>query len=261
MKKFTLLELLIVISIIGILLTMLLPSLKKAREAGMLAICVSNISQISKATWAYTVQNSSRFMPTDPPEAGGSWDDYLLDGYIGEIPVEDRESRFPQYDPIFEFFKCPMDYIDSKQPKEAESFFRGNVSYRRSYSLNGVSNGTNAATYSSKIFGDPSANLPPYFTGQLDSPGETIFATENPRHENNVGNKTNGRVSALRDLSKVDVYDKDIDGKTYTWGIDKSIHNKGFRYPFGFMDGAVKVTNAEETRKNSNYLWLGKKPQ
>ncbi|MCH2208096.1 MAG: prepilin-type N-terminal cleavage/methylation domain-containing protein [Lentisphaerales bacterium] len=42
MKKFTLMELLIVIAIIGILTSILLPSLHKAREKTKSAVCKSN---------------------------------------------------------------------------------------------------------------------------------------------------------------------------------------------------------------------------
>jgi len=44
-SKFTLLELLIVVAIIGILLSLLLPSLSKSRELTKRAVCLSNLSQ------------------------------------------------------------------------------------------------------------------------------------------------------------------------------------------------------------------------
>ncbi|MCM8527998.1 MAG: type II secretion system GspH family protein [Lentisphaeraceae bacterium] len=43
--KFTLIELLIVVAIIGILLTLLVPSLRRAREAAKFAVCKSNQTQ------------------------------------------------------------------------------------------------------------------------------------------------------------------------------------------------------------------------
>ena len=53
-KKFTLIELLITISIIAILAGILLPALNKAREAARNITCVNNLNTYGKAVMLYT---------------------------------------------------------------------------------------------------------------------------------------------------------------------------------------------------------------
>ena len=50
---FTLIELLVVIGIIGVLISMLLPSLRKAREAAINVQCASNLRQVGMGLFAY----------------------------------------------------------------------------------------------------------------------------------------------------------------------------------------------------------------
>ena len=57
---FTLLELLIAIAVIGILVTLLLPSLRKSREHAQIAVCMSNQSQIAKAVFLYCSKNNMK---------------------------------------------------------------------------------------------------------------------------------------------------------------------------------------------------------
>ena len=60
MKKFTLIELLIVIAIIGVLVSILLPSLRKARETAKFTVCKSNLSQHAKLVMIASKDNSNR---------------------------------------------------------------------------------------------------------------------------------------------------------------------------------------------------------
>jgi prepilin-type N-terminal cleavage/methylation domain-containing protein/prepilin-type processing-associated H-X9-DG protein len=82
-QAFTLIELLVVIAIIGILAAMLLPALNKAREKGRMAVCISNLRQISVGIRLYTDDNEG-YMPTASYGSGateGPWPK-LLAPYI-----------------------------------------------------------------------------------------------------------------------------------------------------------------------------------
>ncbi|MHC4352206.1 MAG: prepilin-type N-terminal cleavage/methylation domain-containing protein [Planctomycetota bacterium] len=53
-KAFTLIELLVVIAVIALLLALLIPALRAAKEQGQRAVCLSNLRQLTTASssWA-----------------------------------------------------------------------------------------------------------------------------------------------------------------------------------------------------------------
>lgn len=69
-KGFTLVELLVVISIIAILLGIMMPALSKARDKGAQTVCMTNLRQIGFAMQMYA--NDNRDYYPDPMLLGGS---------------------------------------------------------------------------------------------------------------------------------------------------------------------------------------------
>ena len=72
MRKFTLMELLIVVAIIGILVSLLLPSLQGARDKAKDAVCLSNQRQIGVMMSTYTIQQDGIF-PSHRLDMVSSW--------------------------------------------------------------------------------------------------------------------------------------------------------------------------------------------
>lgn len=99
LQGFTLLELLVAISIIVILLGLLFPSLSRAREKTKAIKCLSNIRQIGIAIEAYKSDNSNRLAP-------GSIEGGSCVGWAG---------RYFPYVKSIPLFCCPTDEFIVKE--------------------------------------------------------------------------------------------------------------------------------------------------
>lgn len=65
-KAFTLIELLVVIAIIGLLLSIIVPSLNLAKRKAAAAVCLSNAKNLSAAWYMYQEENNGRLVNPNP---------------------------------------------------------------------------------------------------------------------------------------------------------------------------------------------------
>ncbi len=68
-RSFTLIELLVVVAIIALLISILLPALKRAREQAKAAVCLSNMRQMGIAAQMYATDYREKLPPSDCPFA------------------------------------------------------------------------------------------------------------------------------------------------------------------------------------------------
>jgi prepilin-type N-terminal cleavage/methylation domain-containing protein/prepilin-type processing-associated H-X9-DG protein len=91
-RGFTLMELLVVISIICLLMSITLPSLTRAREQGKRVVCLSNMRNLTESWLMYSLENDDRLCSADtgwdvPPECHWVADGPIMPGNeVGGTP-------------------------------------------------------------------------------------------------------------------------------------------------------------------------------
>jgi prepilin-type N-terminal cleavage/methylation domain-containing protein len=133
-RGFSLVELLVVLSIIALLIALLLPALGKSREAARAEICASNVRQLGIALSGYTMANKN-YYPGDH-RSFGMTDEWIvwvprLRPYVGDMsafyycPSSPREYRFQ---PRYGFTPTTFDprsygYAEGEYPLMGSEFF------------------------------------------------------------------------------------------------------------------------------------------
>ncbi len=114
-KGFTLVELLVVISIIAILAGLLLPALSRAKTKAVGVECLGNKRQLSIAWLMYADENEERF-PSNSAEGGHGWIGGVMD-FLGSnldntntlLLSDARFATLSPYSQATKLFKCPSD--------------------------------------------------------------------------------------------------------------------------------------------------------
>ena len=126
LSAFTLLELLVVMSIISLLMSILLPSLRKVRETGKRAVCLSNLRQFNIAWTSYALENNDKICAADTLWNGiQPWDGNTVIGGYSHFWVSDgpgapyndfcgtetaiKNGVLWPYVENLELYKCPSD--------------------------------------------------------------------------------------------------------------------------------------------------------
>jgi prepilin-type N-terminal cleavage/methylation domain-containing protein len=112
-EAFTLIELLVVIAVIALLLAILLPALRRAREQSVKVVCANNLKQIGIGVHIYGVDNDGLL----PVNIGGNWvwdlDNSTAD-FIMKITGKNKD-----------LFYCPADYTKDGPNRDVCWTFNG----------------------------------------------------------------------------------------------------------------------------------------
>jgi prepilin-type N-terminal cleavage/methylation domain-containing protein len=226
-KGFTLIEMLVAISIFIILLAMIVPSMQKARFSAQCLTCASNLKQLSTALQIYANDNRSYFPRFDPKMSTGRNCNEVGPGFYEEV------SKYWVSDKII---YCPF-YLGTEADK----------AFSRNY-------------YAPTMYIFPVA----YFVPRMDSDG--VWHPSGPNFPTKRGNANQVLIACpVTRLTSATPSPPSIKGLTFWWnGYGYAAGDKGGGYhvwngkiqntSIGYADGHVEIHPAD---KITSYWQIG----
>jgi prepilin-type processing-associated H-X9-DG protein/prepilin-type N-terminal cleavage/methylation domain-containing protein len=148
LRAFTLVELLVVISILALLLAILIPALSRARAKGREIVCMNNLKQLQTCAKLYSLDNDDFLLPnryvyyldTQQPADGFSKDWTWCPGLAPFDTTTDniKHGLLYRYNTSTEIYHCPSDFSHVRTEDGKLLSMRRTRSYNLSQSINGL---------------------------------------------------------------------------------------------------------------------------